>query len=133
LVTQAAGSNLVTPVEYKPRLSEEELRDTLRDFLKSESQGMLDLRTMQTTQECLIRGIANLRTFAIATIVLSGVLLGLTALVKIQVFEIDAAWPHLVAFGVVVASIVTTLCWYFRTLYLSGRAERLVAKYADFS
>lgn len=119
--------------EELPRssLSEEELQDTLRDFIKSDSQGMIDLREMQFISECLIRGRSRLRVFVISTIVLSGLFLSLAWLLKGQAFSMHAGWPHFVAFGVVATSVATALCCYFRVLHLSGSADRLTSQYAD--
>ena len=117
------------PIPY--RISEGDLEDALRDFVKSESQGLLDLREMQVTSDCVDRALNRFSIFAMVTTALSGIGAVFAILIKGNAFEMDIAWPHFVGLAVVGISCALALCFLFQIIRVLRRTDRLVSKYAD--
>lgn len=133
LVDRTRAQKIYSPdgKEIEVPLSDEKLEDALRDFVKSQSQGILDLYAMQTTYDCLGRALSVFRALAMVTAVFSGFGALVALLLKGDAFDLDVVWPHFAGFAVIALSSAAALCSLFRILHILGRTDRLVSKYAD--
>ncbi len=124
------------PVPAAPRftpIGEERLRNSVRDFVKSDIAGMKDLRVLDLVDSCLRSHLQRLRVGAWFIAFLCGVFTLVAVLAKSELFKLDAAWPHLTAFGIVIAVLGALAYFALRVLLAINRGDDLKKAYGDLS
>lgn len=123
----------VPPSASTTPISEERLRDAVRDFVKSDVAGMKDLRSLDRADACLRTHLKRLRVASWLIAVLCGVFTLVAVLAKSEVFTLPQAWPHLAAFGVVIAVLAVMAYFALRILLAINRGDDLKKAYGDLS
>lgn len=124
------------PVPTSPSftpIGSERLRDAVRDFVKSDISRMKDLRALDRVDACLRVHLKLLRVAAWMIAVLCGVFTLIAVLAKSEAFTLPQAWPHLTAFGVVIAFLAVMAYFALRILLALNRGDDLKKAYGDLS
>jgi hypothetical protein len=111
----------------------EALKDTVREFVKSDSPGLLDLREAHHLESRLNRSLNCLRKAVWGVFAASGAVCLLMVLGKFEWLGLKAAWIHGVALAVAVSLLLLIAFHYLRILNAAGSVDRLKSSYADLS
>jgi hypothetical protein len=130
LLYDATGNPLATPAKLSVT-GREALTNVVRDFVKSDSPSLLDLRAAHFLEDSLNSGLDHLRNTVWMLWVTTGIICLLMAIGKFGWLKLDVGWIHGIAFAVVVGLLgyVGWLC--LRILNAASRVDRLKTRYVD--
>lgn len=113
--------------------SMEALTNAVRDFVKSDSQGLLDLRKAQCLDGLLIQSLNWLRNLVVGIFVASGLFCLLLGIAKCEWLDLSAAWIHVISFVTVAVFFMSVAFLFWRILNASSHVDHLKSRYADLS
>lgn len=111
----------------------EAFTNAIREFVKSNFRGLLDLREAEHLETRLNQSLDQLRKTAWSVFASSGVVCLLMIIGKFEWLELKAAWVHVVPLVVSVSLLALIAFLYRRILNAAGSVDRLKSSYADLS
>jgi hypothetical protein len=111
----------------------EALTNAVRDFVKADSQGLLDLREAQLLEFLLNDSLNWLRKIVWMIFVASGLACILMGIAKYEWLELKSAWVHALSFAAVALLVVGVAFFFWRILSASSLVDGLKSRYADIS
>ena len=111
----------------------ESLTNAVREFVKSNSIGLLDLREAQHLEMRLNLSMDRLRKAAWAAFASSGGMCLLMVPCKFEWTSFTASWIHATGFALSVMVLIFIAFMYWRILNYAGSVDRLKTSYADLS
>jgi hypothetical protein len=141
LSTAAATESLEVDIDNNPKptparltiTGKEALTNAVRDFVKSDSQGLLDLRWAQRLDGRLLLCLDHLRTTVWLLFAVSGVTTLLMIAGKCDWIDVTPTWIHTTAFALVVSLFGVIGVIAFCILKTCTSVDRLKSDYADLS
>ena len=124
------------PVSAATKLSVsglEAFTNAVREFVKSNSRGLLDLREAEHLETRLNQSLDQLRKTAWSVFASSGIVCLLMVIGKFEWLELESTWVHVVALAVSVSLLALVAFLYLRILNAAGSVDRLKSSYADLS
>ncbi len=122
------------PVSSKPRINttgRETLQNAVRDFVKSDSQMLKSLRSLDATDSCITHALIWLRRLTLALAVTSGVFSLLAVLSKFDVWTTKSEWHHILGFITSGALLCAAVVFMWRIMHSVNIFEGLKDKHAD--
>jgi hypothetical protein len=109
----------------------EALTNAMRDFVKSQSTPLMDLRTANLLDDLLTQSLRRLRHLACIVFAFTGIICLLLGASRFEWISLQHGWMHAIAFIVLFCFLLmfTILLW--RILNASSDVDRLKSRYAD--